>query len=116
MGDCSFQPLANSKGVVGDCESEGSYRQSSDPRNTACPARRETLSGISGWMSLQTKTKSQNYTENRSVNDAGTWDEGYSSYHGRSHRRAETQYEARMKKICCEKSAEAIVAVDTSHE
>ena len=75
-----------------------------------------TLSGISDWMSLQTKTKSQNYTENRSVNDAGTWDEGYSSYHGRSHRRAETQYEARMKKICCEKSAEAIVAVDTSHE
>ena len=53
---------------------------------------------------------------NQSVNDAGTWNEGYSSYHGRSHRRAETKYEARLKKIYCEKSAEAILAEETSHQ
>ena len=52
---------------------------------------------------------------NRSVNDADTWNEGYSSYYGRYHRRAETQHEARLKKICCEKSAEAILAEETSH-
>jgi len=32
--DCSFQPLVESKGVVGDCESEGSLRQISELRNT----------------------------------------------------------------------------------
>jgi len=74
-----------------------------------------TLSGISDWMSLQNKTKSKSYTENRSVNDAGTWNEGHLSYRGRSHRRAETKYEARLKKIYCEKSAEAIVVEETSH-
>ena len=52
---------------------------------------------------------------NRSVNDAGAWNEGYLSYHGRSHGRAETKYEARLKKIYCEKSAEAILADETSH-
>jgi len=34
MGECSFQPLAKSKGVVGDCESEGSLRQNPEPRDT----------------------------------------------------------------------------------
>ena len=34
MEDCSFQPLVESKGVVGDCESEGSLRQISELRNT----------------------------------------------------------------------------------
>jgi hypothetical protein len=52
---------------------------------------------------------------NRGVNDAGRWNEGYLSYHGRSHRHVETLYEAWLKKICCEKSAEAIVTVETSH-
>ena len=64
---------------------------------------------------MQIKTKSKSYTDHRSVNDAGTWNEGYMSYRGRSHRRAETKYEARLKKIYCEKSAEAIVAEETSH-
>ena len=31
------------------------------------------------------------------VNGAGIWSEGLSSYHGRSHRRVETEYEARLK-------------------
>jgi hypothetical protein len=43
------------------------------------------------------------------VNDAGTWNESYLSYHGISDRRIETQYDTRLKKICCEKSAEIIV-------
>ena len=109
MGVCSCQPLANSKGVHWEVESEGSRRQSSDPRNTNIIrhirldefARQNEIPKLHG---------------NRSVNDAGTWDEGYLSYHGRSHRRAETKYEARLKKICCEKSAEAILAEETSHQ
>lgn len=31
------------------------------------------------------------------VNDAGTWNEGYLSYHGSSHGRTETEYEVRSK-------------------
>ena len=75
-----------------------------------------TLSGISGLDEFAKQNEVQKLHGNRSVNDAGTWNEGYLSYHGRSHRRAETKYEARLKKICCEKSAEAIVAEETSHE
>lgn len=33
MGVCSCQPLAKSKGVHCEMESEGSLRQSSEPRN-----------------------------------------------------------------------------------
>ena len=108
MGDCSFQPLAKSKGVVGDCESEGSWRQSSGPRNT----------NIIRHIRLDEFAKQNEILKlhgNRSVNDAGTWNESYLSYHGRSHKRAETKYEARLKKIYCEKSAEAILAIETSH-
>ena len=50
----------------------------------------------------------------RSVNDAGIWNEGYLSYRGRSHRRDETKYESRLKKIYCEKSAEIIVPDETT--
>ena len=90
MGDCSFQPLAKSKGVVGDCESEGSFRQSSDPRNTNI-IRHIRLDEFA----IQNEVPKLH--GNRIVNDAGTWNEGYLSYHGRSHRRAETKYEARLK-------------------
>lgn len=31
------------------------------------------------------------------VDDAGTWNEGYLSYHGRSHGRTEAEYEVRSK-------------------
>jgi len=34
MGVCNHQPLAQSKGVHREVESEGSWRQSSGPRNT----------------------------------------------------------------------------------
>ena len=40
-------------------------------------------------MSLLNKTKSYNYPESLNVNVAVTWDEGYASYQGRSHRRVE---------------------------
>ena len=40
MGVCSNQPLAKSKGVHREVESEGSWRQSSDPRNTNIIRRR----------------------------------------------------------------------------
>ena len=36
--------------------------------------------------------------------------------HVRDHRRAETKYEARLKKIYCEKSAEVIVSQTTQGE
>jgi len=108
MGDCSFQPLAKSKGVVGDCESEGSWRQSSDPRNTNI-IRHIQLDEFA----IQNEVPKLH--RNWSVNDAGTWNEGYLSYRGRSHRRVETKYEARLKKIYCEKSAEAILVGETSH-
>jgi len=109
MGVCSCQPLAKSKGVHREVESEGSWRQSSDPRNT----------NIIRHIRLDEFAKQNEVRKlhgNRSVNDAGTWNEGYLSYRGRSHKRVETKYEARLKKICCEKSAEAIVAIETSHE
>ena len=32
----SYQPLAKSKGVRCEAESEGSWRQNSEPRNTNC--------------------------------------------------------------------------------
>ncbi|WP_298196871.1 hypothetical protein [Desulfosporosinus sp.] len=109
MGECSCQPLAKSKGVHREVESEGSWRQSPDPRNTNIN-RHIRLDEFA----IQNEVPKLH--GNRSVNDAGTWDEGYLSYHGRSHRRVETQYEARLKKIYCEKSAEAIVAEGTSHQ
>jgi len=90
MGDCGFQPLAKSKGVAGDCESEGSWRQSSDPRNT-------NIIRHIRWDEFAQQNEIQKLHGHRSVNDAGTWNEGYSSYRGRSHGRAETLYEARLK-------------------
>jgi len=90
MGDCSFQPLAKSKGVVGDCESEGSWRQSSDPRNT-------NIIRHDRWDEFASQNEIQKLHGHRSVNDAGTWNEGYLSYHGISHGRVETTYEARLK-------------------
>ncbi|MBA4411451.1 MAG: hypothetical protein C0397_18780 [Odoribacter sp.] len=91
MTSSGFQPLAKSKGVVGDCESEGSWRQNSDPRNTNI-IRHNRLDEFA----IQNEVPKLH--GNWNVNDAGTWNEGYSSYHGRSHRRAETKYEARLKK------------------
>jgi len=71
-----------------------------------------TLSGTFGEDEFAKQNEVQKLHGHRSVNDAGTWNEGYLSYHGRSHRRVETKYEARLKMIYCEKSAEIIVPDD----
>ena len=87
MGDCSFQPLAKSKGVHCEVESEGSWRQSSGPRNT------NIIRHIrSDEFAIQNEV--QKLHGDRGVNDAGTRDEGYLSYHGRPGGRAETKYDA----------------------
>ena len=49
-------------------------------------------SGIQSGMSLLYKTKSNKLHRHEDVNAAGTWDESYASYRGRSH--------GRMKRIC----------------
>ena len=104
MGDCSFQPLANSKGVHREVESEGSWRQSSGPRNT------NIIRHIQ-WDEFAKQNEVQKLHEHRSVNDAGIWNEAYSSYHGISRRRMETKYEIQLKKIYYKKSAETKVPI-----
>jgi len=86
-------------------ESEGSWRQNSDPRNT------NVIRHIR-WDEFAIQNKVLKLHGHRSVNDAGTWNEGYSPYRGRSHRRVETKYETRLKMIYCEKSAEIVVPDD----
>ena len=90
MGVCSYQPLAKGKGVHREVESEGSRRQSSDPRNT-------NIIRHIRWDEFAIQNEIQKLHGHRSVNDAGTWDEGYLFYHGRSHGQAETKYEAWLK-------------------
>jgi hypothetical protein len=80
----------------------GSLRQSSGPRNTNS-IRHEA------WDETAHQVKVQKLHGHASVNAAGIWNEGEVSYRGRSHGRVETEYETRLKKICREKSAEAIV-------
>jgi hypothetical protein len=89
MGVCSYQPLAKSKGVHREAESEGSRQQSSGPRNTN--SIRHTL-----WDELTKQSKVQKLHGHGSVNATGIWNEGYLPYHGRSHGRAKTEYEARI--------------------
>nr|WP_321377742.1 hypothetical protein [uncultured Bacteroides sp.] len=60
-------------------------------------------------MSLQNKTKSNNYPGSQRVNVAVTWDEGYASYHGRSHGRVDVFFFRNTDNNCCEKSADDIV-------
>jgi hypothetical protein len=69
MGVGSYQPLAKGKGVLSDQESEGSRRQSPEPRNTNCIrhfhqdeiAKQIEVRKLSGWWS---------------VNAVATWGEG----------------------------------------
>ena len=105
MEVCSNQPLVNGKGVPREVESEGSRRQSSGPRNTN--SIRHTL-----WDEFAWQNKILKLHGHRNVNAAGIWNEGYSSYHGRSHGRVETGMKHGWNKIYREKSAEAIVAID----
>ena len=78
------QPLAKSKGVHREVESEGSWRQSSDPRYT-------NIIRHIRWDEFALQNEIQKLHRRRSVNDAGTWNEGYSTFRGRSHRRVKTK-------------------------
>jgi hypothetical protein len=53
--------------------------------------------GIQSGMSLHNKTKSNKLHGHKDVDTAGTWDEGYVSYRGRSHGRKERICELRLK-------------------
>lgn len=101
MGVCSRQPLAKGKGVLREEESEGSQRQISAPRYT-----NHIRHNQSGKTAIQ--VEAQRLHGDWDVDMAGTWSESELPYRGRSHGRAETGYEARIK-ASCEKSAEAIV-------
>ncbi|AWI11126.1 hypothetical protein CQJ30_02345 [Caldibacillus thermoamylovorans] len=90
MGVGSNQPLAKSKGVHREVESEGSWRQNSGLRNTNIIRR------IS-WGETAKQVKARKLPGHGSVNGAGIWKESESSYRGRSHGRVETVYEARLK-------------------
>lgn len=59
------QPLAEGKGVCGDAESEGSRRQSCDPRNT------NFVRGTDVWASLLHKAKAKIGPKNDRVDEAG---------------------------------------------
>lgn len=90
MGVCNRQPLAEGKGVHCEVESEGSLRQNSAPRNT-------NRIRHSRWDELAIQSKVPRLHGHRDVNTAGTWSESMLPYHGRSHGRAETEYEVRLK-------------------
>ena len=53
--------------------------------------------GIQSGISLLDKTKSNKLHGHEDVNAAGTWDESYASYRGRSHGRRERICEMRLK-------------------
>lgn len=82
MGVCSYQPLAKSKGVLREEESEGSWRQNSDPRNTNTIRHKV-------WDEFAKQNEVQLLHGHTSVNGVGTWNESESSYRGRSHGREE---------------------------
>jgi hypothetical protein len=89
MGVGSYQPLAEGKGVHCEVGSEGSRRQSPEPRNTNCIrhfhqdeiAIQIEVRKLSGWWS---------------VNAVVTWDEGDYVYRRRPDGREETEYESRQ--------------------
>lgn len=68
MGVCNRQPLAESKGVHREVESEGSLRQNSAPRHTNHIRH-------SRWGKVAKRTKAQRLHRQRSVNMAETWKE-----------------------------------------
>ena len=102
MGVCNRQPLAEGKGVRCEAESEGSRRQTSALRNTNRIRHNR-------WDEIAKQIEIQRLHGHRDVNAAGTWRESMLPYHGRSHRRIETEYDIRSEKVYCEKSAEVIV-------
>jgi hypothetical protein len=90
MGVCNRQPLAEGKGVHREMESEGSRRQTSALRNTNRIRHNR-------WDELARQSEVLRLHGDRGVNTAGTWRESLLPYHGRSHGRAETKYDVRLK-------------------
>lgn len=84
MGVCNRQPLANSKGVHCEMESEGSWRQNSALRNT-------NLIRHIQWDEATKQVEVQRLHGRWGVNKAGRWSESELAYHGRSHGRMETE-------------------------
>jgi len=68
VGVCNGQPLANSKGVLGEEEAEGSWRQNSAPINT-------NHIRDNRWDETPKQVKVQRLHGHRGVNMAGTWSE-----------------------------------------
>jgi hypothetical protein len=101
MGVFSCQPLVEGKGVHCEVESEGSLKQNSDLRNT------NNIRHIL-WDEFAKQNEVQKLHGHKGVNVAGTWNESYLSYRGRSDERTETKYAVRNK-VSHEKSAEVIV-------
>ena len=64
----SYQPLANSKGVHREVESEGSLRQNPEPRNTKCIRHTQQDE-------IATQIEVQKLPGCWGVNAAVTWDE-----------------------------------------
>ncbi len=81
MGVCNRQPLAKSKGVHREVESEGSWRQNSAPRNT-------NLIRHNRWDETAKQVEVRRLHRHRNVNEAGIWSESGLSYRGRPHGRA----------------------------
>ena len=82
MGVCNRQPLAKSKGVHCEVESEGSWRQNSALRDT-------NFIRHNRWDEAAKQAKVQRLHGHRDVNEAGTWSESGLPYHGRPHGRVE---------------------------
>jgi hypothetical protein len=57
----------------------------------------QITSGIQSGMSLLNKTKSNKLHRHEDVYAAGTWDESYASYRGRSHGRTKQNCDIRLK-------------------
>jgi hypothetical protein len=102
MGICNRQPLAEGKSLRCEAESEGSLKQTFAPRNTNRIRRNR-------WDEIAKQIEVQRLHGHRDVNAAVRWRESQLSYHGRSHRRIETEFDIRSEKVYCEKSAEVIV-------
>jgi len=68
MGVCNRQPLAKDKEGHREVESEGSWRQSSAPRNTNHIRHNR-------WDEVAKQVKVQRLHRQRDVNMAGTWNE-----------------------------------------
>ena len=91
MGAGSCQPLAKRKGVHREVESEGSVMSKVSTRGI------QTVSGIRCGMKLHNMLKSNKLHGHRGVNTAGTWNESYGSYRGRSHGHVERICEMWLK-------------------